>query len=113
MLYLQPGFWKLFFLITRLSDEIKQSTNALRESEKRLRLLVKNSSDSLVIIDADGSQRYVSPAAQRITGFPVAELERRTLDTLIHPDDMNDVRAAWNEAVKHPEKTVTSGKGLF
>ena len=97
----------LFFLINRLSDEIKQSANALRANEKRLRLLVKNSSDSLVIIDADGSQRYVSPAAERITGFPIAELKRKTLDTLIHPDDMNDVRAAWNEAVKHPEKTVT------
>ncbi len=40
-------------------------------------------------------------------GFPVAELERKTLDTIIHPDDLNDVRAAWDEAVKHPEKTVT------
>jgi PAS domain S-box-containing protein len=97
----------LFFLIARLSDKIKQSTNALRESEERLQFLVKNVSDSLVIINADGSQRYVSPAAEKITGFPVAELEGRTLGTLIHPDDMKDIRAAWSEAVEYPEKTVT------
>jgi two-component system, cell cycle sensor histidine kinase and response regulator CckA len=97
----------LFFLIERLSGKIKQSTNALRESEERLHFLVKNSSDSLVIVNADGSQRYVSPGAERITGFPIAELEGRALDTLIHPDDMNDIRTAWNEAVEHPEKTVT------
>jgi PAS domain S-box-containing protein len=97
----------LFFLISRLSGKIKQSTNALRESEARLRLLVKNVSDGLVIVNADGSQRYVSPAAKKITGFPVAELEGRPLETLIHPDDMKAVRATWREAVEHPDKTVT------
>jgi len=97
----------LLFLISRLSSKIKQSTDALRESEERLRLMVKNASDSLVIVSADGSQRYVSPAAERITGFPIADLEGRSLETIVHPDDMKDIRAAWNEAVEHPEKTVT------
>jgi PAS domain S-box-containing protein len=97
----------LYSLIVRLSGKLNQSLQALRETEDRLNLLVKNSSDSLVIVNADGSQRYVSPAAERITGFSVTELEGRTLDTLIHPDDMEGIRAAWNEAVEHPEKTVT------
>ncbi|WP_319586423.1 PAS domain S-box protein [uncultured Desulfobulbus sp.] len=85
----------------------KQAKESLRLSENRLHLLVQNSSDSLVIINADGTQRYVSPGAERITGFSIAELEGRAIDTLIHPDDMNNVVAAWNEAVEHPEKTVT------
>ncbi|MGB3221403.1 MAG: response regulator [Desulforhopalus sp.] len=59
------------------------------------------------MFNVDGSQRYVSPATERITGFPVAELEGRSLETLIHPDDMKDVRTAWKEAVEHPDKTVT------
>jgi hypothetical protein len=65
----------LFFLIARLSGKINESTTAQRESEERLGLLVKNSSDSLVIINADGRQRYVSPAAERIIGFPITELQ--------------------------------------
>jgi PAS domain S-box-containing protein len=97
----------LYFLIARLSARIKQSVDALQESEARLHFLVQNASDSLVIVNADGSQRYVSPAAERITGFPVAELAGKPLDALIHPDDMPAVTAAWNEAVAHPDKTVT------
>ena len=62
-----------------LSDITEQRLiqDKLQESEQRLNFLVKNSSDSLVLINADGSQRYVSPAAERITGYPVSELEGR------------------------------------
>ncbi len=97
----------LYFLIARLTIKIIQSTHALRESEELLHFLVKNSSDSLVIIDADGSQRYASPGAERLSGFPVAELKGRTIDTLIHPEDMEDIRGAWKEVIEHPEKSVT------
>ena len=97
----------LFFLITRLRDKIEKSTKALRESEELLHFLIKNSSDSLGIINADGSLKYISPAAEKISGFPIAELEGKAFETLIHPDDIKDIQAAWNEAVKHPEKTVT------
>ena len=88
-------------------DARKTAEAALIDSEERLRFLVQNSSDSLVIINADGTQRYVSPAAERITGFPIAELQGRTIDAIIHPDDMKAVRTAWQEAIAHPEKTVT------
>ena len=88
-------------------DARKTAEIALVESEERLRYLVQNSSDCFVIVNADGSQRYVSPAAERITGFPVSELQGQPLTALIHPEDMGGVMAAWKEAVAHPEKAVT------
>ncbi|MBI5843891.1 MAG: PAS domain S-box protein [Deltaproteobacteria bacterium] len=87
--------------------QYKQAVGALKESEDRLRLLVKNSSDILVIIDSDGTQRYVSPSAERITGFAASELMGKSLAEIIHPDDMEKISNAWNEAVEHPEKLVT------
>nr|WP_320011486.1 PAS domain S-box protein [uncultured Desulfobulbus sp.] len=97
----------LFFLIVRLQDKINQSTNKLRESEEKFRFLVKNSSDSLVIFNADGSQKYVSPASERITGFSVSELEGRALDSIIHPDDIANVMAAWDEVLTNPKNVIT------
>jgi PAS domain S-box-containing protein len=85
----------------------KRAEAALIESEERFRVLVKNSSDCLVILNGDGSQRYVSPGAERMTGFAVAELEGRSLESIIHPDDLTVVLSAWNEAVAHPWRTVT------
>ncbi|MDK9706767.1 MAG: PAS domain S-box protein [Desulforhopalus sp.] len=107
LLYIITTSVLLYFLIARLDSKIKQSISALRASEERLRLLVKNSSDCLVIFNADGRQRYASPAAERISGYPVEELIGKSLDLLIHPDDLPLVTDAWQEAVDHPERTVT------
>ncbi len=85
----------------------KQAVEELRENQQRLLFLLKNSSDSVVILDADGSQRYVSPSAERITGFPVAELQGKSLPQIIHPDDLATVAKAWDECLAHPERTVT------
>ena len=77
---------------------------SLRNSEERFRLLVKNSSDSLSIIGADGIQHYTSPAAERITGFPLDELQEKNFAHIIHPDDLPRVQAVFVEAMAHPEK---------
>lgn len=97
----------LYFLVARLSTKIIKLTTAQRESEELLHFIVNNSSDSLVIINADRRQSYVSPGAERVFGFLTSELEGRSLDTLIHPDDWQVIEDAWQEAVKHPEKIVT------
>ncbi len=92
--------------IERLQARITMLEERLADKEYFFRALLDASSDALVVIDADGHQRFVSPGAERITGFPVAELEGRSIETLIHPEDLDRVMAAWREVLHHPDKLV-------
>jgi diguanylate cyclase (GGDEF)-like protein/PAS domain S-box-containing protein len=51
------------------------------------RAIVSHSSDGLVVVDADGTLRYSSPAADSMLGYaPGATVGRNAFD-LVHPDD--------------------------
>ncbi|WP_448873154.1 hybrid sensor histidine kinase/response regulator [Desulfobulbus propionicus] len=97
----------LYILIARFVTRIRQSALALRESEERLNFLIKNTSDYLSIFNGDGRQRYATPAVEKITGYSMDELIGKTINDLVHPDDQRKVMAAWDEAVRFPERTVT------
>ncbi|HPS57506.1 MAG TPA: transporter substrate-binding domain-containing protein [Spirochaetota bacterium] len=87
----------------RLRAAIKLETERLSESEKKFEYLIKNSTDTFVIIGADGIQRYISPSSEKITGYSVDEC-KVPLDQLIHPDDIGEVLAVFNECIKNPDK---------
>ena len=97
----------LFLLIARLSSKIILSTTALREKDQLLQVLVNNSSDTLVIVDAERRLHFASHGGKKFFGFHVSELEGRPFDTFIHPNDLQLVEDAWVMANSHPEKAVT------
>ena len=72
--------------ITEFSDVAA----ALRESETRFRALVENSFDIISVLEADGSVRYTSPSAARITGLGAYVVGDSVFEK-IHPDDAQDV----------------------
>jgi len=67
--------------------------HARRKSEARFASLVRNSSDVVIVVGADGAIRYVSPSVTRILGHPARDLEARRLADLAPPDDRGDVEA--------------------
>jgi PAS domain S-box-containing protein len=73
--------------------ERRRAEGALRDSEKRFRSFVQNSSDLTLACDAGGVLIYVSPASERILGIDDAWLTGQRAAELVHPDD----RAALEE----------------
>jgi len=81
----------------RSDQELRQSRQALQESELRFRSLVQNSSDIITVLGADGSIRYESPSIERILGYKPEELIGKNAFDLVHPDDRARVLAVFQE----------------
>jgi len=62
-----------------------------RQSEARFSSLVQNSTDVVMVVDADSTIRYMSPSVERVLGYSANELENTKLTVLIHPDDKANV----------------------
>ena len=71
--------------------EIRDIERALEDSERRYRMVVRNTSDLLCTLDAGGRLGFVSPSAEALLGRRPAELEGVPLTSLLHPDDRRRV----------------------
>ena len=81
---------------------------ALRASEERFRALVENSSDALLLIDADGRITYVSPSSERHLGWTPEQTVGQSIFDFIQPDDRELLRARIAETRGHPGKTIVA-----
>lgn len=60
----------------------------LQRSEERFRSLVRNASDSVVVMGEDRLVKYESPAVERILGFKSADRVGRSILLGVHPEDL-------------------------
>lgn len=81
----------LFTGVMRDITERKRSEEVLQVSEERFRSLVQNSSDTISVLEADGTIRYQSPAAERTLGYSTEEMLGTNAFSYIHPDDAERV----------------------
>ena len=79
---------------------------ALRASEERFRALVENTSDALMLIDADGRVKYMTPSSVRHLGWTPEQLIGRSVLDLMHPDDAERVRGRLREVLELPGKSL-------
>lgn len=79
-----------------------RAATALKESERRFRALVESIQEVIVILDRNGITRYASPAIEAITGYTIEERVGRHSFELIHPDDLDSVRANFDELLAEP-----------
>lgn len=103
----------LYTLATQLSDiayqniqqsrfitDLKRSEEELQARERRFSQLIQNTYDTIVIMDANGIQRYVSPSAEQVHGYTPEELvDIPVIDKMIHPEDQEKVLEAFKKII--------------
>jgi PAS domain S-box-containing protein len=83
-------------------SERKRADEALRESEKRLRLALEGASEGLWDWNIETGDVYFSPGAERMLGYEPGEMEPRaggTWDKRVHPEDMPAVQRGIDDHV--------------
>ena len=82
-----------------------KQTEQLRRSEERFRSLVQNASDIILVMKADQTVQYVSPAVERILGYKPEEMVGTDNFGVVHPDDIARAQRRVTEAVSNPGST--------
>lgn len=115
----QPAFFEIRFadcgdneLLTIIRDvtERRQAQEAemLKRSEEYFRSLIENSSDIIVVVNADSTIRYESPSMERILGYTPAERIGKSAFEYIHPDDLPAVLEQQKQLpAMSPDQLVT------
>jgi len=77
-----------------------------RESAERFRSLVQNSSDVVTLVDPDSTIRYQTPSVARVVGYEPSDLVGLRLLDLLHPDDVENGRAFFDETLRRQGVTL-------
>jgi PAS domain S-box-containing protein len=88
----------------QLYSELRESSAALADSERRYRYLLDHSPDLVWEIDAEGAVTYVGEAIERITGYTAKRVLGRYWVSLFMPDSMSESEAVWRAIRERPDE---------
>lgn len=84
-----------------------RAETALAANERQLRALIENAPDCILILDPDGTVRYVSPSVERLHGYTLDELRNKSALHLVHPDDLPMVTETIARSMDNPGELVS------
>ncbi|NJK68479.1 MAG: PAS domain S-box protein [Microcoleus sp. CSU_2_2] len=85
------------------SRQYRSATQALTKGEARLQTLLRNSSDLITIVEADGRIREQSPVAvERILGYKLEPRLGGFQDDFLHPDDVTVWQTYFAKLLEQP-----------
>jgi PAS domain S-box-containing protein len=79
------------------TSERRRFEQALRKSERNLRLIAENTTEVILAYNMDRKPLYVNPAFERHTGYSLEEIYARHFIVWIHPDDQERMLAFWED----------------
>ncbi len=92
-----------YALTLRAKEEaVLSARRALRASEQRFRALVENSSDAIVLLDAQATIIYASQSLRTQLGYTPLDLAESSVFQHLHPEDEPAVRATFASILQTP-----------
>jgi PAS domain S-box-containing protein len=79
--------------------EPRRMEQQLKESEERFRSMIRNSSDLITVLTADGVSTYQSPALKRLLGYEPEDLTGVHVFAYIHPEDLPVAEMAFSSLI--------------
>lgn len=70
---------------------------ALAQSESRFKKLIQEGTDLISIFDADGKVKYISPNAEKVLGYFIAEIVGRNAFDFVYPTDREKIIASLTQ----------------
>ncbi|MDR7120078.1 diguanylate cyclase domain-containing protein [Rheinheimera soli] len=80
--------------------ERSNAIEALKRSEERHRLLADHATDVIWTMDLGGYFTYISPSAEKLTGYPVTELMQQQMQQLVTPESYAQIKLQMKKAAK-------------
>lgn len=94
--------------INRDISRRKKLEGAIAENEQMCRSVLQNISEIVVLIDAGGVVRVISPQVESVLGLPASEVAGKNIFDFIHPADRERARQEYAKTIELPGQGVPS-----
>ena len=93
---------KLLEFNENLEQKIQEAAAELYTHENKFRALIENSSDAIILQDANGKITFVSKSFERVLGYSLEDLRDDKDYQFLHPEDKLIAKARATEAELNP-----------
>lgn len=99
-IYDEKGIIKGANIITRDISNLRQASEALRQSEFKYRTLIEQASDAIVVYDQEGRMLDFNESALRYTGYAKEEVSRLRITDFLFADELKSNPLRFDELRK-------------